>query len=302
MWLTRQVDLMRAAGEHFGRVFDRQGSPEAVVMLNGGFWETAGLTAAARRRSIPVIEIQHGVDSKGGVTAVGQEPHFRLFNTAPDAFVAWETVPRQCPDVLCVGPIGLHLPILLETRAPQDTPAYDVARALFRDQADALARRAAHAGARREILVSMQPVDDGEWIARIAAQLPPDVFLWCRRHGSDARRAMPAKAVLASDRSDFELASSSALPVLLDRVGAHLTRFSAVTLEAGAYNVRTVATEPYAETLFSEFVPPSYLTVAPAPSAAAAALITALDCQDRTAIRRLPDISRLADFVLQHTR
>jgi hypothetical protein len=100
------------------------------------------------------------------------------------------------------------------------------------------------------------------------------------------------------DRADFELASSSPLPVLLDRVGAHPTRFSAVTLEAVAYNVTTVATEPYARLLFSEFAPLDSLTVAPTPSAAA--LITALESDDRTAIRLLPNIAGLADFVLDH--
>jgi hypothetical protein len=107
-----------------------------------------------------------------------------------------------------------------------------------------------------------------------AAKLPREVFRWCRRHGADARRVMLGNAALARS-GGFRASIELALPVLLDRVGAHPTRFSAVTLEAVAYNVTTVATEPYAQVLFSEFAPLDSLTVAPTPSAAA--LITALE-------------------------
>jgi hypothetical protein len=72
-----------------------------------------------------------------------------------------------------------------------------------------------------------------------------------RRHGSDLNGNLTSRVFKGPGLFEVDLASSSALPQLLSRVSAHLTKFSAVTLEAAAMGVPTFAVEPYARQLYS---------------------------------------------------
>ena len=102
------------------------------------------------------------------------------------------------------------------------------------EQKDALARRVEGMTYAGEILVTLQPGDDGRWIADVAAELSIDVFLWVRTHSLDSERVLAAFPAGLAARTDVGLASSALLPLLLDRAEVHLTRFSGVTLEAAA--------------------------------------------------------------------
>jgi hypothetical protein len=265
LWLTRQVAQAAASSRTFGGLFDREGAPQMLVMLNGGFAVTAGLAHAARRRGVPVVEVQHGALSRGIAIAPGARPHFSRFDTAPDAYVGWQMTSSGDIGCLAVGPIGLHLPDVVAEVHATDRPGHETLRRALASQRDALGAHARDVEARREILVSMQPGDDGRWLARLAPHLPPGTLLWLRRHGADLGRADRRVAVERPAVTESALASSSALGVLLARVDVHLTRFSALTLEAAAAGVSTFATDPYAAQLFSDRVPPGLLEVEPDP-------------------------------------
>lgn len=258
-WLARQVALAAAAQRAFGGLFDARGRPSLVVMLNGGFAVTTGLVHAARARGVRVAEVQHGARSRGAAIAPGAEPHFASFDTGPDRYIGWETSPAADPASLSVGPIGLHLAAVVGATHARDRPAEQQLRAWLARERDDLARLAA--GARREVLVSLQPGDDGQWVAELAGATGKGTHFWVRRHGADRNRPL-GQAITATVNAETTLAGSATLSLLLERVDVHVTRFSAVTLEAAACGVPTLAVEPYAATLYRERVPPHLLTLA----------------------------------------
>ncbi len=295
MWLARQVNLARSTALCYGEVFDTKGLPDLLVMLNGGFALTVGLTAAARDRGVPVVEVQHGADSECAVTAPGQNVDFSLFNTAPDALVSWELTPRGNPAVLSVGPIGLHLTNVLASPHRTDLRSHEELRRLFQEQQRVLDEYARSVGAAHEILVSLQPGDSGGWIESFAAQLPPGVLFWVRRHGSDLGTAVPA--TLNGRSTELTLASTSVLSLLLARVGAHLTKFSAVTLEAAAMGIATVAVEACAKELYGRHVPAELLRVAPDEWLAARELARLLTVKGPPRVRTLPHFGEIVGFM-----
>ena len=122
-------------------MFAQFGRPTLLVMLNSGVWSTAGLVAAAKRNAIPVIEVHHGAESRGAVTAPGQRPHFSLFNTAPDALISWECRSRGDDLVFSAGPLGLQLSAIIPEGVSDDRRHYSRLRAMIGQQKQALARR-----------------------------------------------------------------------------------------------------------------------------------------------------------------
>lgn len=251
MWFARQVDLMLSAHRSFGDVFDRQGHPKTLIIVAGGYWWSAGLSAAARERGTVVVEIEHGAERPCALTAQGQLHHFSRFNTAPEALVSWSVQDRNDPRFLPLGPVGNLLPALAKAH-----PALD---GTIRAQEEALARRAEPF--RREVLISSDDANADAWIAGIVNKLPEDVFCWIRRHPAERDRPLPDAGTLDPRRCDIDLASGVLLPLLLARVDAHFTRFSAVTLEAAAMGVPTLATQPYAAALFASHVAADLFTL-----------------------------------------
>lgn len=221
-------------------------------MVNGGFATTTGLVAAAKARGVPVVEVQHGAVSSCAVTAPGMKPHFSVFNSHADAVVSWDLVARSDPAILAAGPLGLYLPNVLEPPHATDDVKHSTLRRIFVEQAKALDRHAKAAGAVAEVIVSLQPGDTGNWVEGVSDDVGPGVLFWIRKHGSQliaAHQRTQEHAWLESD-----LASTTALPILLARAKVHLTRFSAVTLEASAVGLPTIATEPYARELYADSI------------------------------------------------
>src|SRR5262249_46169984 len=104
MWFARQVNLSISVADVFEHVFARDGRPDLPMLLNSCVWSTTGLVAAAKRQNVPVIEVHHGAESRSAVTAPGQQPHFSLFDTAPDALISWECCDRDDEKVFAAGP------------------------------------------------------------------------------------------------------------------------------------------------------------------------------------------------------
>jgi hypothetical protein len=251
IWIARQVGLALASARTFDEVFAARGHPKLLLLLNGGFASTSGLTAAARSRRIPVVEVQHGAISAGLFLAAPNAFAFKAFNTAPDSMITWDLLAGSSSATLAVGPIGLHLPAIIGQTHRTDSQAHRALRENFAEQAYALRAYAEKAQAQREVLVSLQPGDAGHWLAALSKELP-GVLFWIRRHGAGLD-AMPTPGRDGMLETDF--ASTCPLSLLLNRVHAHITRFSAVVLEAAACGIPSIALEPYASTLYGHLVP-----------------------------------------------
>jgi len=292
LWLARQLDLACGYRDVYATIFAQRGTPRLLVMLNSGFANTAGLTAAAKARGVPVVEVQHGAESRAAITSRAQPFDFSRFNTAPDRLVAWSLAPEPDPRILGVGPIALLFPGLIESLAPGDPPACATLRDVLRKQEFDLGERVRKAGAGRKVLVSLQPGDGGDWLLPLLSELP-DLFFWVRRHGWDSEATPSRRGAGLGPRADTDLASRCFLPLLLRRASAHLTRFSAVVLEAAAMGVPSVATERYASDLYESQIPAGLLAVEPRPGRLGAVLRAALvggrapAAIDGTAPRRL---------------
>jgi hypothetical protein len=296
LWLARQADLAAAAATCFGRIFDQSGHPKMLLMLNSCFWSTSGLVAAAKRRSIRIIEVHHGVESQSAVTAPGQRPHFSLFDTAPDAVISWELDVRGDSRLLAAGPLGLQLATLISDTRPGDPEPYSKLRGLIAQQRSQLESRLEGRSETGEVLVSLQPADDGQWLCEIVQRLP-DVFFWVRRHGSDNSQGPLRLPDPIAGRMESVLATSALLSLLLERIHVHLTRFSAVTLEAAALGIPTVATEDYAADLFMRQVKPNMLSINQGAAMIADQIRTFLTSADERRASRLPNLAEIVPFI-----
>ncbi len=296
IWLARQVNIARATKDCYGQIFDQRGHPSLLVMLNSGFATTVGITAAARSRSIRVVEVHHGAESESALTAPDQQPHFSRFNSAPDALISWELTPREDEAVLSIGPIGLHLPSLFAQNHQTDLPSHKTLREQLEAQISVLAAHALEAKTTHEILVSLQPGDEARWLSRAAQQIP-DCLFWVRRHGADLSEPLPELAFSGTANIEFELASKSVLPLLLDRVDLHLTRFSAVALEAAACGVPTLATESYAHQLYEQHISSQLLNIEADEAALPEAIRQLLAQNTGEKHQDLPDIEQIVPFL-----
>lgn len=296
LWLARQLEVAIASEQAFGRIFEAKGAPKLLVMLNGGFAVTSGLTAAAKLRGIPVVEIQHGAGSEVLPISADAPLHFAAFNTGPDALISWDLRARNDLAVLEVGPIGLHLTSILAAPHTSDGPSHAALMASFDRQRRALEAYARKSGCELEVLVSLQPGDHGAWVERIAAEAGPGVHYWVRRHGSElSKPGLPGFSPGAP--IEAEMASSSALQLLLARVQVHLTRFSAVALEAAASGVPTIALEEYAAKLYAREIPAVLLSVEGNLSAVARRLRSLIANPAPVSRTQLPDAGRIVAFL-----
>jgi hypothetical protein len=302
LWFARQVNLAVAVAQAFEQVFVRDGRPDLLVILNSCVWSTTGLVAAAKRHNVPVLEVHHGAESQSAVTAPGERPHFSQFNTAPDALIAWDCQSRDDDLVFSAGPLGLQLAAIVAEQGADERKTYTRLRQMMAQQRDALVRRARASPSAGEILVTLQPGDDGRWIFEAVRELPIDVLLWVRMHALDSARVLAAVPASLAQRAEIALASSTLLPLLLERADVHLTRFSGVTLEASAMGVPTVATEAYAGDLYGRHLPQDALYVETSPRAIAARLQSLIDGRAEKHLSRLPDLHGLVPFVERFAR
>ncbi len=297
LWFARQVNLAISVAKVFEQVFERQGRPELLVILNSCVWSTTGLVAAAKRNGVPVIEVHHGAESRSAVTAPEQRPHFSSFNTAPDALISWDCRSRNDDRVFAAGPLGLRLAAIVPEGATDDRESYAKLRQLMTQQSDALARRVKGLTCAGELLVTLQPGDGGGWIFDIMRELSIDVFLWLRMHARDGERILAAVPPQLAACVDVALGSSALLPLLLDRADVHLTRFSGATLEAAALGVPTIATEAYATDLYGRYVADNALYVETSPRAIALQIEALIAGRARSRVSGLPDLRGLVPFV-----
>ena len=297
LWFARQVNLAISVADVFNQVFTRDGRPDMLILLNSCVWSTTGLVAAAKRQNVPVIEVHHGAESRSAVTAPDQRPHFSQFGTAPDALISWECRGRGDDRVFAAGPLGLQLSTIVPAGAADDRASYAALRRLMSDQKAALidrVKRVAHSG---EVLVTLQPGDDGRWVSDVVRELSIDAFIWLRMHALDSERVLATLPSGSSARVDVALGSSVLLPLLLDRADVHLTRFSGATLEASAAGVPTVATETYAAELYGRHVPEGALHVETSPRAIAAQIEVLVAGRAQRRLSRLPELRGLVQFV-----
>ena len=296
-WIARQADMMLAARDVFGQMFDRQGCPQSVLLAASGFAVTGGLAAASRARRIPVIEIQHGIERTSALTHAGSRVAFSGFNTAPDGFLSWSTVPSANERVLSIGPTAVHLPSLVAGAAAALEGMVERLNATMLEQRSLLAQKIAQPNC-VELLISLQEEDSLAWVGALAAQMPRDTFFWIRRHPSMRHRPPPALPGLDGSRYDTALASDAALQMLLERAAVHVTEYSGVTIEAAANGVPTVATNRYAQSHFAPLIPPDLFAFAEdAPTAARK--VEAFLAQRGRSSRGVagPDLSGIAAFV-----
>jgi hypothetical protein len=296
-WITRQFNLALSIASAYDRIFSEHGRPELLLMSNSCVWSTTGLASAARKHGIPVIEVHHGVESPSATTAPRQLPHFARFNSTPNALITWEQIDRGDEQVFAAGPLGIHLGTVVSGRHPNDPPSYDRFLDLLDAQRHALIQRVGESRLRADVIVSLQPGDDGMWLEEIMRAFRGEVFFWVRRHARDSHKNFSPFSSDVAASAEYAIATSVFLPILLERADIHLTRFSAVTLEAAGLGVPTIATDIYAEDLFRERLPKDMFSIEQGP-AAIVARIERLIAQKQVRVHAAPpDLNRLVSFV-----
>ena len=296
-WITRQVNLAISFARSCDHILVRHGCPELLLVSNSCVWTTTGLIGAAKWHGVPVIEVHHGAESPSAITAPGQVPHFSRFNTAPDALITWEELDRSDERAFAAGPLSVQLGQVISARQSSDPESYDRFLQLLERQRAALARHVKRGTFAAEVAVSLQPGDEGGWLRDIVRELGGKVFFWVRRHAKDSHKPIPAPANELAACAEYDLATSTFLPILLERVDIHLTRFSAVTLEAAGMGVPTIATDPYAADLYDWRLPNGTFWIRQTTRAVTDQIETLIAEKTRKPGTKLSDLSCLIPFV-----
>ena len=93
------------------------------------------------------------------------------------------------------------------------------------------------------------------------------------------------------------MATSTFLPLLLERADVHLTRFSAVTLEAAALGIPTIATDRYAADLYESRLPPGTFWIKQSAREIAEQIESLIIARTRKSHVEWSDLSRLVPFI-----
>jgi hypothetical protein len=221
---------------------------------------------ACRRTGVTSVEMQHGVQGDlhwghGRWKCVPRDGYALL----PAVFWTWsgyeaDTISRWSQPVS-----SRHRPVV-GGRPWLDVwlRGADPVVASYDEQVAVLQRRT---GARVNVLVTLQTgVVTREWLQRLvaAAGATPSWFWWVRSRASmsPAEAEAVREAVRGMHNAETEQATALPLYALLRHVDAHVTAFSSVVIEAAAFGVPSVATDPDAATWFPNLVGSGWLTVA----------------------------------------
>lgn len=196
------------------------------------------LIHAAKRLGIKTMDLQHGVQAKGHVA---YDAFYNIpdqgWGLLPDVF--WNWTKNDVDNINRWGE-GKHRGIeggIIWHEYLKNTP--ELNEDCFKQL------KTINPSAKPYILVTLQPLNDNqEFINLLIKAIKSnwgDRYFWLiRLHPGMFEQIEKYKALFNFDNSDVSVATSSPLPLLLEKANLHVTRYSSVVIEAAMYNVASL--------------------------------------------------------------
>jgi hypothetical protein len=244
-WARKLGQLQRMAWL-FGRWLGRL---RPALGLTYGWYDLEGMAfgLACRRRGIPVVDVQHGVQGSGHVAYARWRLPPGGYELLPDLFWTWSEEDAQ---QLRSWTAGRHRALAVGNLT---------AEAFLRDPelADSdppLPARAQEEGA-LEVLVALSAEQLPELIVSVIRAAPPAWRWWVRVHPAQ-RHTLGAVEGRLQGRARVEVRRATDAPLyrLLQRVDVVLTELSSSLIEAGLFGKRAVICHPVGAGLYAERV------------------------------------------------
>jgi hypothetical protein len=262
-WLHVQVSRIRALAAFYGWIFERTQPRRAFVNT---YYSAEGMAfvLAARRRGIPVADLQHGIQGPHHV-AYGRWSNVppQGYELLPDEFWVWGEAearaieawqPGTTHRVVRTGNAWLQI-------WRQGTMSF------VADAVAAAGRTRASSQRPHHVLFSVTwgvPAQHDADVLEALARLPDSYFIWVRLHPLQARARSGIRAMLQRSlpgRYELDAATDLPLPAVLRAVDLNLTHCSTTVIEAAAWGIRTVITSTYGAELFEEQIDAGFAVV-----------------------------------------
>jgi glycosyltransferase involved in cell wall biosynthesis len=245
---------LQAVARLFGR---RLAKTRPRIALLDNFYNLEGMAfvLACRRLGIPVVDLQHGVQSRhhpayaAWSAPIGGHCHALL----PDRFWVWSDWEAEVIREWCAGtghaPFVGGNPWLDVWRSDSAWPGVDVALRAAEELRDRHRDR-------RIVLVTLQfgldAAEQLEPLIRVLRAASDRLAFWIRLHPAMLERREEVRASLATSNRPHELDICSDLPLhaLLSRTDVHLTHSSSTVIEAAQFGIPSVLTSSYGAEVF----------------------------------------------------
>lgn len=300
--IMKRVAQVLSLREFYGRILDRNRSIRHLFLTN--YYGPHGWAAigAAKARGIPSTDIQHGVQGRFHHAYSWPEIREKVPDCLPDHYLCWaeedvrnldQYFPTRGKATL-IGPGHLQLEHLAVTVATERQPSVG-GLTDYRRLHNELQRQASHYRSAGKLIACLflQYKEGSEWLIKLRAALPDDIELWIRRHPG-LRRLQQAPIALAG----ICYVDDYPLSAVLRMIDVAVMGYSSVGREAAHVGCPVVAYSPIAKQfLEAECTATGFTLVDQNPEAVAAA-IAATPKPQRKLERPLPDLDKIAEFVI----
>ncbi len=247
------IDALFRSAAFFRRVLAKSRPRLGLVVAYYGL-DGMAFCLACRQLGLPVVDIQHGVQSKmNPYYGHWTHPPADGWELLPSVFWCWSRTEARAIEGWAAGLAGRHAPFVggnlwLEMwRSGQSSLIRDFDRKL-----SAVERRPAE----RNILLALGPYKDSisPWLREAINASPPGWRWWIRIHPTRAQDEERYRELEQSITADYEarLATWAPLPALLRKVDLLVTDYSATVLEAEQFGLVSVMTDQKGAELYPE--------------------------------------------------
>lgn len=253
--IRRHTSLVLAFSRYFEDLLERV--RPRICFLVSYYWLVGyGLLLACKRKGIPSVDIQHGVQGAmhfayGGWSKVPPQGYELL----PGYFWCWTqdevAVIRKWTDATK----GVHRPVaggnlflnLWKSRGPSFVNRFD----------DVLLQKTAVLGSDKQVLVTLQPglLTEGLTQALLSAikSTVDSLQWWLRLHPGMLRERENVREVFGHFANvDIDTATDVPLYALLRHMSVHVTHSSSTVLEAREFGIKSVVCSRYGIELFAD--------------------------------------------------
>ncbi len=277
--IARDASRLLALERVFGRILERSG-PRLAFVVSYYYLEGFAFVLACRRRRIPVVDIQHGVQGPlhPGYGRMPPPPPTG-FGVVPDIFWVWSGDESDTIGAWAGGD-GPHRAFIggnpwLEMWRKGTAPSFST----IKQRAEELYHLA---GGRQIALVTLQaglsPEQQLEPLRELVVLSGRRWVWWVRLHPAMSQTPDSIRALLECESSSVEVTIPSELPLyaVLPHADVHVTHSSSTVLEAALFGLRSVITSPYGAELYPREIAEGAAVVA---DKGAAACLTAMASQ-----------------------
>jgi len=251
--IARDASRLLSLERVFGRILERA-RPQVAFVVSYYYLEGFAFVLACRRRRVPVIDIQHGVQGPlhPGYGRMPPPPPTG-FGVVPDIFWVWSS-DESITINAWAGADGPHRAFVggnpwLDMWRKGTAPSFST----IKQRAEELHRLA---GGKQIALVTLQaglsPDQQLEPLRELVSLSGRRWVWWIRLHPAMSQTPDSIGALFDHETNSVEVTTPSHLPLyaVLPHADVHITHSSSTVIEAALFGLRSVIMSPYGAELF----------------------------------------------------